>query len=185
MRTSRAIIGLGAALLLCMPAMANGVGENVAWQFDTTAEKANKAYIEDMRMKRTSGFYSSPQYNTYVDTQFNCNQNASSSGNGGSNSASANNPNSTAAPSSSSIGNQSSANAGVANGRYGAVLNSGQDNLGPLFSEAWGSSGASANRNDTYQALNTLQDNSGVQAASINGSSGCTVIPASAASVMP
>lgn len=165
-------------------AYANGLGENGGWQFQTTAEQANKAYIEDMRVKRVTGFYSSPQYNTYVDTQFNCTQNSSSSGNGGTNSASANNP-SASAPTSTATGNLSTSSVTPANSPLGGVLNSGQDNGGPISSGVWGSSGASSDFNDTYQALNTLQDNSGTQVASINGSSACSVIPASAASVLP
>lgn len=68
------------------PAVANGLAENNSWQFQSTAEAANRAFIEEMRMKRASGFYNTPQYNTFIDTQnnFNCSNSASSAGNGGS-----------------------------------------------------------------------------------------------------
>lgn len=184
MKTIITIAVPGLIALSPCAALANGVGENQAWQFQTPGEQANRAYIEDMRMKRTTGYYSAPQYNTYVDTQFNCTQNSSSSGNGGSNSAGANNP-TASAPSSSATGNLSNASVNPGSGYYGGALNSGQDNAGPVYSEVWGSSGASADGNQTYQALNTMQDNSGTQVASINGSSACSVVPASSAGILP
>lgn len=158
-------------------AWANGIGENTAWQFQSTAEQANKAYIEDMRMKRITGFYSSPQYNTYISAQYNCNQNTSASGNGGTNSATANTP-SASAPTSTATGNLSNATVNPGNGYYGGALNGLQDNAGPVYSEVWGSSGASSDFNDTYQALNTLQDNTGTQISTITDSSACSILPA-------
>lgn len=165
-------------------AAANGLGENSGWQFQGTAEQANRAYIEDIRMKRTTGFYSSPQYNTFIDTQFNCNQNTSSSGNGGTNSTTANTP-SASAPTGTAAGNMSTSTITSGSGPYGGALNGLQDNLGPVYSEVIGSSGASSDFNDTYQALNTLQDNSGTQIASISGSSACSILPPSSSGFQP
>ena len=53
-------------------AFANGVGENASWQFQTTAELANRAYLEDLRRKQQSGYYNAPIY--YIENQnnFNC-----------------------------------------------------------------------------------------------------------------
>ena len=184
MKSSVKKLLLIATFLHAPAAVANGIGENTAWQFQSTAEQANKAYIEDMRMKRTTGFYSSPQYNTFIDTQFNCNQNTTSSGNGGANSATANTP-SASAPTSTATGNLNTSTVTPGSGGFGGALNGLQDNLGPVFSEVLGSSGASSDFNDTYQALNTLQDNSGTQIASITDSSACAILPPSASSAQP
>ena len=161
--------------LLSTPAMANGVSENDAWRFQTTAEAANRAYIEDMRMKRSSGFYNAPQYNTYVDTQnnFNCSNSANSSGNGGSNSAVANTPNASGA-SGSATGNQNTNSAGGIDAAYNPVLNAGQDNLGTVISDVMGDAASSASGNVTRQVLNTFQDNLGTQASTIVGSNACS-----------
>jgi hypothetical protein len=173
MRTALSALLLTSALLPTI-AMANGVSENDAWRFQSTAEAANRAYIEDMRMKRSSGFYNSPQYNTYVDTQnnFNCSNSANSSGNGGSNSAVANTPNAHGA-SGSANGNQNTNSAGGTDSSYNPVLNSGQDNRGPVVSEVIGDSAADASGNATRQMLNTYQDNLGAQTSNIVGSNAC------------
>lgn len=157
-------------------ALANGVQENVAWQFQTTAELANRAYIEDMRLKRTTGFYSTPQYNTYITSQYNCSLAANASGNGGSNSASANSANA-AGPSSNATGNSSGVTLEQPGQSFDTILNNGQANDGFVFSDAYGEVLSGANGNMSYQVLNTAQDNSGVQDASINGSSGCAFAP--------
>lgn len=156
-------------------AMANGVSENDAWRFQTTAEAANRAYIEDMRMKRSSGFYNAPQYNTFVDTQnnFNCSNSANSSGNGGSNSAVANTPNANGA-SGSANGNQNTNSTGGIDGAYNPVLNAGQDNLGTVITDVVGDAVSSASGNMTRQVLNTFQDNLGTQSSNIVGSNGCS-----------
>ncbi|MBP6581743.1 MAG: hypothetical protein KA199_09435 [Sphingorhabdus sp.] len=174
MRTALSALLLTSALLPTI-AMANGVSENDAWRFQSTAEAANRAYIEDMRMKRSSGFYNSPQYNTYVDTQnnFNCSNSANSSGNGGSNSAVANTPNANGA-SGSATGNQNTNSAGGIDAAYNPVLNAGQDNLGTVISDVMGDSVSSASGNVTRQVLNTFQDNLGTQASTIVGSNACS-----------
>ena len=56
MKTSPLISGvLVLALLSPTAALANNVGENVGWQFQTTADKVNKAYLEDLRQKKQNG----------------------------------------------------------------------------------------------------------------------------------
>ncbi|MFM7029300.1 MAG: hypothetical protein ACKOXK_11590 [Chakrabartia sp.] len=155
-------------------ASANGLGENTPWQFQTTAEMANRAYIEDLRRKQRSGYYNAPTYNTFIDNQnnFNCSNSASSSGNGGTNSATANTPNSTG-PTGSATGSQSSASVSGMQNPFETVLNNTQENWGPVGTNVVGDSLATASGNLTRQVLNTVQDNSGVQDASINGSSAC------------
>lgn len=155
-------------------ASANGLGENANWQFQTTAELANRAYIEDLRRKQQTGFYNAPTYNSFIDNQnnFNCSNAANASGNGGSNAATANTPSSTGA-SGTAVGSQSSASVSSQQTPYSTVLNNGQENWGYVGSEVMGDSLASSSGNMTRQVLNTVQDNLGVQDASINGSSAC------------
>ena len=161
---------------LTLPAMtqANGPGENVAWQFQTTAEATNRAYLEEMRLKREGGFYNAPQYNTFIDTQnnYNCSNSASSAGNGGSNSAVANTPNATGA-NGNATGNQNSNAASGDDRPYSAVLNSVQDNWGPVVSDVMGDTFSAASGNATRQILNTNQENTGRQTATIVGSNAC------------
>ena len=101
---------IAAALTAGSSAVANGLGENTAWQFQTTGELANRAYIEDLRRKQQSGFYNSPVYNSFIDNQnnFNCSNSANASGNAGTNTTTANTPNSVGATG-SAIGNSSTA----------------------------------------------------------------------------
>jgi hypothetical protein len=164
-----------AALLLPAVSLANGPGENVAWQFQSTAEAANRAYLEEMRLKREGGFYNAPQYNTFIDTQnnFNCSNSANSSGNGNTSSAVANTPNATGA-NGNATGNQNSSSVGNSETPYRAVLNSGQDNWGPVISDVLGDTFSSASGNATRQALNSNQENFGRQLATIVGSNACS-----------
>lgn len=153
---------------------ANGIGENTAWQFQTTAELANRAYIEDLRRKQQTGFYNAPTYNSFIENQnnFNCSNTATASGIGGSNTATANTPNSTGA-SGNAVGSQSSATVSALQQPFETVLNNGQENWGLVGSEVMGDSIASASGNLTRQILNTNQENLGIQDSSINGSSAC------------
>ena len=166
-------IGLGFALLAVpVSAVGNGVNENGSWQFQTTAELANRAYIEDLRRKQESGFYSSPV--TYIENQnnFNCSNAASAAGNGGNNAATANTPASTG-PASSAIGSQNTSSVSALQRPYSTVLNSAQENWGFVGSASTGDSLASASGNLTRQILNTYQSNPGIQDASVNGSTAC------------
>lgn len=158
-----------------LPALANGVGENAAWQFQSTAEMANLAYIEEIRRKNQSGAYNSPTYTYNIATQnnFSCSNAANSSGNGGTTTASANTPNANGA-SGSALGNQTTASESAQGLTGDVVLNSGQDNSGPALATVTGDSYADASNNLSRQVLNTIQDNSGLQDASINGSNGCS-----------
>ncbi|MDD3800048.1 MAG: hypothetical protein PHE36_12815, partial [Novosphingobium sp.] len=97
-----------AIVLAALPpaAMANNVGENYAWQFQTTADKANQAAILDLIEKKKSGYYSPPitTYITSIDRQYNCTVGATATGNQGTNTNLANSP-TTTGPSSSATGN--------------------------------------------------------------------------------
>lgn len=153
---------------------ANGLGENATWQFQATGELANRAYIEDLRRKQQTGYYNAPTYNSFIENQnnFNCSNAANASGNGGSNSATANTPSSTGA-SGTAVGSQSTATVSALQTPFETILNNGQENWGFVGSEVVGDSLSSASGNLTRQALNTVQENLGVQDASINGSSAC------------
>lgn len=161
------------------PAFAGNESENTPWQAEAAGEKASRGYLEDLRMKRTSGFYSSPVYNTTIGAQYNCTVTANASGNGGSNTASANSAQAIG-PSGTANGNQATSNVNPANSGSQTVLNSGQDNYGQVNNSTRGDAESSASRNHSYQVLNTSQQNSGIQNASANGANACAF--ASAAS---
>ncbi|OYU34936.1 hypothetical protein [Novosphingobium sp. PASSN1] len=163
------------------PAFAGGQSENAPWQAEATNEKANRGYLEDMRMKRTSGFYSSPVYNTTIGAQYNCNVTATASGNGGSNSASANSAQAIG-PTGTATGNQTSSNVNPATSGSRTVLNSGQDNYGQVNNTTTGNAGSSASNNTSSQVLNTNQQNSGAQYATVDGANACAFAGMAAAS---
>ena len=75
-------------------ASANNVGENSAWQFQSSADKANQAAIQDMVQRKKAGSYGAANYttNTYIGKQYNCDVTATAQGNQGTNSTVANSP---------------------------------------------------------------------------------------------
>jgi hypothetical protein len=160
-----------ASLFLPMAAFANNVGENGAWQFQTTADKVNRAYLEDMRQKRQNGYYAPPQYNTTIERQYNCSVTADATGNASSSSAVANSP-STAGHSSTSTGNANSTLSASGYGSGNSSNTADQSNSGSVDADASGRISTSV-RGDNQQALNTDQNNSGDQYASVTGSTAC------------
>jgi hypothetical protein len=163
-------ISLAICLGLCSPALANNVGENYSWRFQTTADKVNQAAVQDMIRKRKGGYYSAPVYTTNIDRQYNCNVTASAQGNQGTNATTANSPKTDGAKS-DATGNANSSDVASGFGGDGGA-NSNQDNTGPVGSSVWG--GTSTNVNGwASQALNSEQTNSGNQNANVSGSTGC------------
>ena len=88
--------GLGAglgAVVGASPVRANGLGENVPWQFPSAGEIATRAGIADLMEKKRSGYYgpanNNTVNNTYIDRQTNCSVSSSALGNSGSNGVSA------------------------------------------------------------------------------------------------
>lgn len=160
-------VGLG-VLNSAAAAQANNVGENVAWQFQATSDKVNRAYLEEMRQRHQAG---PPIYNTYIDRQFNCNVNASALGNQGTNTTMASaSDNPTIAGSGSANDSLTELGSEVA----GQVKNDvTQDNAGAISTSVTGSVTSSPS-NQASQALNSDQANSGTQSASIASSSGCS-----------
>jgi hypothetical protein len=160
------------ALAACaaMPAGANDLGENSAWQFRTSTDRANQAAILDLIAKRRGGYYAAPIYNTNIARQVNCSIGASAIGNSNGQSAVANTATVTGA-SSSSTGNQSSSavDAGNANGRVSST----QGNSGEISSGVIGGTETSI-RGNPSQALNSTQSDSGSQSASVRNSNACS-----------
>ncbi|HTN14161.1 MAG TPA: hypothetical protein VL094_05085 [Sphingomonadaceae bacterium] len=148
---------------------ANNVGENYAWQFQTTADKVNQAAILDLIEKKRSGYYAPPTYITNIDRQYNCNVAATATGNEGTNTNLANAP-TTSGSTASSTGNNNSTDIDGWRSDNGADSN--QGNSGSIGASVDGSTSASVSGSPT-QALNSTQTNSGDQTATVNDSTAC------------
>ena len=149
-------------------ALANGVGENAVWQFQTSGDKVNQAAVQDMIQKRAMGYYNAPVYTTNIDRQFNCNQSANATGSDGTQGASALSPSNSGATS-GATGNANSNTGGV----DGSRSSSHQGNSGSVGSSTNGNTNTQVTGHST-QALNNNQHNSGNQSASVAGSTGCS-----------
>ncbi|WP_422084805.1 MULTISPECIES: hypothetical protein [Variovorax] len=149
-------------------ALANNVGENAAWQFQTSADKVNQAAVQDMIRKQKSGYYAAPVYNTTIGRQYNCNVSATSTGNDGNNSTVANSP-SNAGANSNASGNDSRSAVGS---QGGATVGTSQANSGAVGSAVVGGTSTQV-QGAANQALNSTQGNTGAQTASVGGSSAC------------
>lgn len=169
-------LGALSALLGCAIApacaLANNIGENVAWQFQTTGDKLNRAAIEDMRQKKQSGYYAAPVYTTNIDRQYNCSVSSVAAGSQGSSTAIGNSPTSTG-HSASSLGNTDTSTVQPGNNSVGGTLSGTQSNTGEVESSASGEVETIVDGN-SYQTLNTDQNNSGNQSASVTASNACT-----------
>ena len=155
------------ALVAAPAALANGVGENISWQFQTSADKLNQAVVQDMIQKRKSGFYSPPIYTTNIDRQFNCSQAPNAIGNDSNQGASA------LSPSNSGAKSDSTGNANAHTGGEGGTASNSQGNSGSVGSSVNGGTSTDVNGSSS-QALNNHQNNSGNQSASLTGSTACT-----------
>lgn len=195
-------------LTLSSPGYANGIGENISWQFQTSADRVNKAYIEDMRNKKRGGYYSPPNLITNIDKQFNCSITSSATGNLGSHSLSNSGP-SASGNFATAKGNESAtdvqkrtngdnstgittANKKPAVGRYwngfewvsnstsasvngvSADVLQNQSNLGDVSAKASGDVRSTMGDSENYQALNSVQENTGSQYSNINDSHACS-----------
>jgi hypothetical protein len=165
-------------------ALANGLGENIPWQFRAPNDAAAMAVVRDHIERRKGGTYRPPvtyQFNTITNTtsierQFNCNNTASALGNSGTTSSVASSPGTTGATS-SATGNLASTNSTqqgpTATGQSSSTP---QDNSGAVSSTMNGSTHVSIPNAYAYQALNSAQTNSGAQTASVSGSTACGVL---------
>lgn len=152
-------------------AHADNLGENYAWQFNTQTDRANRALIEDMRLKRANGGYAAPVYNTYIDRQYNCSVSSQATGNQGTSTAVGNSP-STSGHSTTSTGNTDTSHVDQGLGDQSSSITASQANSGEVESGSSGEVETSV-RGDTFQALNTTQTNSGNQTAGVSSSYAC------------
>jgi hypothetical protein len=150
-------------------ALANNVGENHAWQFETSADKVNKAAIADMIEKKASGYYAPPVYNTTIERQFNCSVASTATGNQGSNTNLANSP-TTSGPVADATGNDNQTD--IDGWGTDGDATSEQDNSGDVAADVDGDV-ASRVSGSPEQALNSEQGNTGDQTASVDGSTAC------------
>jgi hypothetical protein len=170
----RAIVSLGAVAVFVAhpaPVLANNYGESLAWQFKTTADRANQAAMLDMIERRRGGYYAAPVYNTNIARQYNCSIAASATGNSNGQSAIANSPNVTGATS-TATGNDSSTTVGDG-GSSGTSVDGHQANSGAVQSGVTGSTQTTV-RGSASQALNASQTNSGAQSTNVQGSNACS-----------
>jgi hypothetical protein len=155
--------------LVASPASANNYGESLAWQFRTSADRANQAALLDLIEKHRGGYYAAPIYNTTIARQVNCSISPVATGNSGAQSAVANSPAVTGATS-SATGNANAVTSG--DGRGLSSSDSEQSNTGAVSSGVAGSTDTVV-QGTASQALNSSQSNSGSQTASVSGSSAC------------
>jgi hypothetical protein len=151
--------------------LANNVGENVAWQFQTPAERAALMYLEEVRQRGINGYYSAPVYNTYINDQYNCSVNSTATGNESASNAVANSP-STSGHNTDATGNLNDTTYDAGGPGDGSTETTTQGNSGAISAGASGGMSTSV-RGDNFQALNTDQNNSGNQSATVNGSTAC------------
>lgn len=151
------------------PLLANNYGESLAWQFKTSADRANQAAVLDMIEKRRGGYYAAPIYNTNIARQYNCSIAATATGNSGAQTALANSPTVTGATS-TATGNDSTTSIG--DGHGDAAVDGGQTNSGAVSSGVTGATVTNVH-GTASQALNSDQTNSGNQTATVQGSSAC------------
>lgn len=173
---------LVAAVLFTAPsALANGWLESRPWQFDTSADKANKALLLDMIERKRGGFYDgfsttvNNYSNTNIGTQINCANTADATGNEAGNSQLANSPDvdNTASIDSGATGND--ADNSTEGG--GSDVGNAQDNSGSVSSDVADSNTSSTvgpiNAGSSRQDLTNRQENSGDQHASVTDSTAC------------
>lgn len=168
-RLRNSLGALALALVAAPAALANGFSETPPWQFQSRTDKVNQAVIQDMVQKRQNGMYTAPVYTTIIDRQINCTVTASATGNHNTSNAVANSP-STSGAQSSATGNSSANSAGST---AASTATSSQGNSGSVGASLNGGTSTQLSGQAT-QALNTTQDNSGYQTATVGGSSGCS-----------
>jgi hypothetical protein len=169
MKSLLAISGILTIAGIENPAFANNVGENYAWQFETSTDKVNKAAIADMIEKKKSGYYAPPIYNTHIERQYNCSVASTATGNEGTNTNLANSP-TTNGPDVDATGNANDSDIHSWDGDNDAT--SDQDNSGRIDADVDGDVDSRV-IGSPDQALNSDQNNTGNQTASIDGSTAC------------
>lgn len=163
-------------VLFSASATANGLFENRPWQFDTSADKANKAFVLDMIERKKGGFYDAfgPASNTFYNMD--CYINASATANENTSTVDA----TTSSPTTGgTVTGTATANEAL-NGGGGGPLNNTQENTGNQTTNqdnndlSVGSVDASGGTNS--QILNNSQTNTGDQTAEVNDSTACKFV---------
>lgn len=160
--------------------------EGVPWQFQTSADRVNKAAVNDMLEKKKGGYYDAfqvnnqYQYATTIERQVNCTFSPSASGNANSlaQDASASSP-STSASSGNTAGATGNSNANSGSLNQGGSVASNQSNTGQLSASVSASTSsnqmapinAASGRNQ--QDASVSQSNSGNQSTTVSASSAC------------
>jgi len=171
-----------AFMLTAGSAGANGWYESRSWQFDTSADKANKAAVLDMIERKKGGYYDgfsttvNNYNNTNIGTQINCNNVAEATGNEAGNSQVANSPdvNNSSGIDSNASGNEANNEVGgPGKGSGSSGAGNDQTNTGNVDSNVSDSNSSSSsgpiNSGTSRQRLHNHQDNSGNQYASVDG----------------
>lgn len=182
---ARASFIFASAAMLCAATTVHAqgwLGETVPWQFQSSADRANRALVNDMVEKKKGGYYEAfkSTYITNIDRQVNCNFQPTSAGNSNSSDQASRvaSPDTTATSTSSasSLGSQyqSSDNLG-----RGGVSNNTQGNSGTITSGVDGSPSTTttapinSDRSAGQLDMQISQSNSGNQSTSVSGSSAC------------
>ncbi len=158
------------------------LGESVPWQFQTSADRANRALTNDLVEKKKGGYYDAfkSTYITNIERQVNCNFQPTAAGN----SSSADQANQVASPQTNASAGNSASSTGSASessdnlGR-GGVANNNQSNTGAISSGVQGSPSSTTmapiNSENAHgrQDMQVAQNNSGNQSTNVSGSSAC------------
>lgn len=179
-----AAIALSVACFAPSLVMANGLYENRSWQFQTTADKTNKAFVTDMIEKKKGGYYDAATVNVtnnnttnVAGDQINCGVTSSAVGNSSASGMDSVTSSPTVAPGSDILADSTGNQADNASGGKAPSLNNDQLNSGDQSSvvDVTASTGqVDASGGTTKQTLNNDQVNTGNQTASVDGSIGCT-----------
>ncbi|WP_297542832.1 hypothetical protein [Roseovarius sp.] len=166
--------------------LANGYLENRPWQFQTTADRANKAVVLDLIERKKGGFYDGFITNIHNETniasQINCNNNANATANIADNGQAGPNTSSNGTPTISADGTANSDSSSVAEDPSSGGLTtqtSNQTNSGQITATIGNSdiqnSFGNVTNGGTDQALNNDQQNSGSQTAGVESSTACNM----------
>jgi hypothetical protein len=170
------VFGLAAALVASIqtgPAFANGYGEDVPWQFQTTADMANLAAVESLiQQKRAGGFGPAGTTNNIttnntssVGTENDCNVTPTSTGNAATNGESADNPLNSGSTA-TATGNQASSSTSTDGSVGNNQVQNGQTTHGHVGATTVGNnSSTSSNAGTLGQTLTNTQTNTAPQTA--------------------
>jgi hypothetical protein len=174
---------VGAVAVASSAALANGLFENRPWQFQTSADRANKAIVLDLVERKKGGFFDAfgPAQSTVFNqnTFFNmdCDITVDAAGNVSASEMGALTSSPDIAPGSGMVAD-STGNEALNVGGSGPLDNT-QTNTGTQTSSVFDNTATvgnvDASGGTTTQVLNNTQDNFGDQHASVNDSTACSI----------